>query len=270
MINVFSQATPEEEKNRDKARSVAYANALSEQIESNRQLTARNEEKLKTRYYLGDTNTPPPTGNVYQEMKESADLQKKTKQLNYADALDDQVQALKTFRAAAVSKCRVVVASMARQKLTAVSDAVTNGEIVGIEAESGVSPQPTGLDEITAGARNRMTCILNHDASKSADFAVAIENGIVNCGSAFIDLAIVIVRDIHSGAESMSSSGGVQIPAEYIDVWNKSNKFDTVGAAIAAENNCDKQDPQRFLTNKKHQRQSLLQHAVSIAFSTLA
>ena len=110
---------------------------------------------------------------------------------------------------------------------------------------------------------------LSHDAARTADFAVAIENGIVSVGPDFVDVAVVIVRDVKGNLEATSTSGGVQIPSSYIDLWRDSNKFATVGEVIAAENNCDKQDPHAFLSQAKFDRASLLAEATKIAFSTL-
>ena len=107
---------------------------------------------------------------------------------------------------------------------------------------------------------------------------VAIENGIVRCASnatveqpseVWVDMAVVLVRDLQSGAESFVTSAGIQIPSEYVGGWLEGGAEGTVGELIASETGCYKQDPHAFLTASAYPRAALLEHAIKLAVASL-
>eukprot|EP00928_Gymnodinium_smaydae_P064043 TRINITY_DN47479_c0_g1_i1.p1 TRINITY_DN47479_c0_g1~~TRINITY_DN47479_c0_g1_i1.p1 ORF type:complete len:200 (-),score=30.27 TRINITY_DN47479_c0_g1_i1:84-683(-) len=169
------------------------------------------------------------------------------------------------------SKRRVAVASTARQKIEAAQRAL-GGTAEGFKAPSLVSDQPVGLDETLLGAKNRLAALIG--ARPDADLAVSIENGIVRISGAdgqesWMDLAVVIVRDLRSGAESVATSAGVRFPTKSVDRWADAGRKGTVGDVLAEELGCDKQDPHSSLTNGSFTRTQLLEHAIRVAGATL-
>lgn len=85
----------------------------------------------------------------------------------------------------------------------------------------------------------------------------------------WIDVAVVIVRDLATGKESYATSGGVQFPSEAVGDWAEGGSEGTVGEVLAESLKCDKQDPHVALTKGSFSRAALLEHAVRLAESTL-
>jgi len=143
-----------------------------------------------------------------------------------------------------------------------------------MKAESGVREQPVGLEETLAGARSRLRALCEQDTA-NIQLAIAIENGIVRIHQAeehaecWIDVAVIVVRDLQSGAESIATSCGVQLPTTMVGEWAEAGAEGTVGEYLAAESGCDKQDPHTFLTRGSMPRCALLESAVRLAYATL-
>ena len=129
-------------------------------------------------------------------------------------------------RARSQTRRRIAVASTSKQKLEAAACAL-DGSVAGSKTESLVADQPIGLDETMRGARNRLTALLDADAADGADLAVAIENGLMRMSTklgdeeeeVWVDLAVVILRDLHTGRESIATSPGVQFPTAAVGEW---------------------------------------------------
>ncbi|GMH78326.1 hypothetical protein TrLO_g1237 [Triparma laevis f. longispina] len=268
-------ASEEAALKKDKAQ--AYANSLNSQIQTNRatRFAQSQQDEAKHKYYLGPSPIPPPTGDVNKEMKKALTQARKEKQSEYQIALDEQVQALKEYRSAPDSFLKILVASESPHKRRAVQSAVSNANVLGIPAPSGVSSQPVGFIETLAGAKNRMSALISAPQSAQADFAVAIENGLIqgDDGETFVDLGVIVVRNLRKGKESVSTSAGVQIPKNYVSQWRQElgsrKACSSVGELIAKENACDAADPHSWLTDKKWAREKLLTNAVQVAMATL-
>jgi non-canonical (house-cleaning) NTP pyrophosphatase len=173
----------------------------------------------------------------------------------------------------ATKNCRrILVASMSTSKVEAASKAL-GGSCAGVHAKSLVSDQPIGLDETLRGAKNRLAAVVE-GAAGGADLVVAIENGILRlCGGkeeTWVDVAVVIVHDLKTGAESFATSAGVQVPTHFVGQWAEAGSEGTVGECIADELRCNKQDPHSALTKKQFARAALLEQAIRVAASTLA
>eukprot|EP00316_Scyphosphaera_apsteinii_P013585 CAMPEP_0119316984 /NCGR_PEP_ID=MMETSP1333-20130426/41545_1 /TAXON_ID=418940 /ORGANISM="Scyphosphaera apsteinii, Strain RCC1455" /LENGTH=204 /DNA_ID=CAMNT_0007322779 /DNA_START=82 /DNA_END=696 /DNA_ORIENTATION=- len=174
---------------------------------------------------------------------------------------------------------RVVVASKAAAKLQSARKAFETSEVTGMSAESGISDQPIGLEQILIGAKNRMRSVTSEALAASAatqpyDFAVACENGIVKLtdeegAEKWLDLAIVAVRDLRTGDEALASSAGVELSTETVGDWVEAGANDTVGAWLAQETGCNKQDPHAFLTRGEFSRAKLLEDAIRLALTRL-
>lgn len=117
----------------------------------------------------------------------------------------------------------VFVASTAAQKLGAAERAL-GGETAGFECPSLVSDQPVGFDETLRGAKNRLASLLGQlGEAPEVDLVVSIESGLIKSlvgeEETWIDVAVVLVRDMSTGAESVATSAGVRVPTEYVGTW---------------------------------------------------
>jgi len=172
---------------------------------------------------------------------------------------------------------RAVVGSTAAIKVDAVRVALPGCSVVGIDAESKVRDQPLGLEETLRGARNRLMTVVESPEADGADLAIAIENGLVCIRDGvdpedenWVDLAIVVVRDLTTGKESLSTSMGVQVPSSEVAEWAEAGADGTVGAWLAAQTpGCDKQDPHAYLTSGVYPRAAILEQAIGAALTTL-
>ncbi|KAL1508726.1 hypothetical protein AB1Y20_004821 [Prymnesium parvum] len=174
---------------------------------------------------------------------------------------------------------RVLVASTAGAKLVAVERAL-GGRVHGVKTDSLVAEQPVGVEETAQGARNRMRALLADETLvPTFSHAVAIENGLVRAATngsvddpaeVWVDLAVVCVRDLRTGAEVFSTSAGLQFPSESVAEWAECGQEGTVGAVLAAGVGCDKQDPHAFLTCGAFSRADLLEHAIKVAAAALS
>jgi len=105
-MNFGNNLSPAEEKALAKKAQATYASSLDSQITADLALGHQTARDHATHYYLGDSkvpggglHTPPPTGNVWKEMRDTQKEKVKSKADNYCDALDSQVAQLKTHRA---------------------------------------------------------------------------------------------------------------------------------------------------------------------------
>lgn len=170
---------------------------------------------------------------------------------------------------------RVLVASTSKVKVDAVSRALAC-KAVGMDVPSMVADQPMGLDETVRGAKNRMGALLE-SAKDGDDAAIAIESGIVrmlhqtmNSEETWVDIAVVVVHDLSTGAESVATTAGVQFPAEAVGRWAEDGSEGTVGEVIGEDTGCDQQDPHTHLTKQTFSRSDLLEQAIRIAMSTMS
>lgn len=75
----------------------------------------------------------------------------------------------------------VVVASRSLPKVCAAQrgfERLTNVEVQGVEASSGVAAQPMGLEETRQGALNRLRAARATPEGAAADFCMAFEGGV--------------------------------------------------------------------------------------------
>ena len=136
---------------------------------------------------------------------------------------------------------------------------------------AGVRDQPVGTEETLVGALNRLAAACDSPDASGCDMAVAIENGVMRFGrEVWIDLAVVVIRDLKTGRQAHSCSAGVEMPPLAVAEWAQSGGQGTVGQIMSARTGCDKQDPHVWITGGDSQRADLLAHAVRLARSTLS
>jgi|GEM_PF-1477991 len=157
---------------------------------------------------------------------------------------------------------RIVVGSRSPLKIAAVKAAVDSlglaAEILGIETDSRVPPQPFGLVETKNGALAR--AIAAHDMDGGA-YAVGIENGLLKEDGATRDAACVAVLT-PSVDLFHALSDGVLVPEELVRAAWASGQAVTAGALEAARSGCDPADPHRVWSGGKTDRATLLADAV--------
>lgn len=113
-------------------------------------------------------------------------------------------------------KLRVVnIGSENPVKIKAVEEVMSNtiGNVLvkGINVDSGVSPQPIGLEETSKGAINRAKEAFN---SKSCLYGVGIEAGLIEMGGKYLDIHVCA---IYNGLDyTVGSSRGFELPKEIV------------------------------------------------------
>jgi non-canonical (house-cleaning) NTP pyrophosphatase len=207
---------------------------------------------------------------------------------------------------------RVLVASKAAQKLGAVGAVLRH---IGVDTEavqgvsgvkSGVSEQPFGNEETTAGALNRLVhtteLVAGLDKGRAhgggsqvepvTDIVVAFENGIVavdmpigyagdaaSASTAYFDTCWVVVQRYNSatgqaaGPRVWAHSVGLEVAANHVEMARaRPGGFSTTtaGAVIAEQTGCDPQDPHEYLTAEVRTRQALMQDALMAALGQLS
>jgi inosine/xanthosine triphosphatase len=147
-------------------------------------------------------------------------------------------------------------------------------QISSFDVESGVNSQPVGFDETLKGARCRLANAVHclRESAQSADYVVAIENGVVELEPRhWFDFGIVVIRNQMSGDESQSLSAFVPFPLDAVlEAQKEGFAKITVGDVLARRNNSiNSKDPHSSLTKGFVSRLDLLSQAVRIAASQL-
>ena len=177
----------------------------------------------------------------------------------------------------------ITAGTQSKLKLQAIEEAATEiydeSNIVtnGIIAKSYVNDQPYGYDEIILGANNRLSfCDASNKPShtnndEKINILISIENGIVNIGDSFYDLAFVIAKDTNSGKVSKAFSSTVEIPDEYIQQIRKSNFSQTIGDVLQKETEDENhnKDPHYYFTNGNVSRKTILSDCIKIVLSQI-
>jgi len=145
-------------------------------------------------------------------------------------------------------------------------------EVMGFAADSGVNPQPEGLNEVLEGATNRafnvQHAVIRPDGERT--IFLGIENGIVDKKSSrhapVSDYAEVVLLD----DESIFFANSAGHPVNYGDVENARDKgFDrcTVAEFTKQRTSCDATDATPHYTGGRMTRVELLKGAVKLALA---
>ena len=135
-----------------------------------------------------------------------------------------------------------------------------------LSPEGITSSQPIGLEMATHGALQKMSAlrvVAAEDEADEYDLAVACESCVAKAYSAgagerWIEIFVVVVRDMRTGGEAIATSTGIEIEATLVADWLEGGCEDVVGAALASN-----------VTGGAHTRRSLLAHAYRVAASSL-
>lgn len=162
---------------------------------------------------------------------------------------------------------RIVVGSTSILKVRAVELAIervgVDAKVIGVDADSGVPPQPYGREQTVEGAINRARAALK--ACAEGDYAVGIENGLVPSGPDVVDVAYVVVF-VPSGHRLVRRSVGVPAPPEIVEAALAAKQSRTAGALEAARSGSDPADPHRVWSKGTTDRETVL---VNVLYSAL-
>lgn len=139
----------------------------------------------------------------------------------------------------------------------------------GFAVSSGVNAQPFGFAETYRGATNRLHAVEAEAKGRHPDYIVSLENGLIPIGgNVVVDMAVVLLKDMHTKVIYTATSAGIPFPNDAIATAKKRGfATTTVGSVLSEqEATCDDADPHVFLCDGYVWRQDLLEGAVKIAF----
>lgn len=160
-------------------------------------------------------------------------------------------------------KIKIVIASSSKEKIGALEAACErlkiSTEIISCPAISGVNEQPYGLEETLKGAKTRAD---NARALHKDKTVIGIENGLIPCGTHFIDLAVLIVIK-PNGETCVGTSAGISFPTAAVNVAkSRGFKKNTAGSVIAEMLGGKPSDPHQTLTGGVVSRKEILTDAL--------
>jgi len=117
-----------------------------------------------------------------------------------------------------LTQMKIGVTSQNKLKVNAVAKTYSSigvpVEIIGYTAESGVGEQPVD-DQALLGARNRISDV--NFRIDGLDRIISIESGIFREGKQWLDKAVVVIYNPHTGEEHVGYSDAIVFPDEYVE-----------------------------------------------------
>lgn len=158
---------------------------------------------------------------------------------------------------------RFVLGSTSRIKMHALTLACKQANIsdsmVAIKTASGVNEQPVGTEETLQGAYNRASAAKE---KYPEDCAIGIENGIVQFGGTWIDLAVIVMITPTNAVLTVTSLG-LPYAHDHVDEAREKGFETTTVADIYAEKcGCDPKDPHHEITLGAMSREQILTDAL--------
>lgn len=129
--------------------------------------------------------------------------------------------------------------------------------LVSVAVTSGVSDQPEGFDQMTAGAYARARAAL--DATPNAVFGIGLESGIVEIDAHYLDPAIACVVD-RDGNHQIGFGPGFPIPYWAVDEARTSEL-----GAVVMKRGAKNKNPMAYFSEGTIDRSELLAWAVRCA-----
>lgn len=157
---------------------------------------------------------------------------------------------------------RIVVGSKSAIKIEAVEAAAAalgiEADVVGVEIDSRVPPQPFGQQETLNGALARA---LGAQATDPDAYAIGIENGLIVEGPTVTDVAFVALLTPEIDLVWLRSEA-VPVPGDLARAsWNSGQSV-TAGSLEARRSGCDPADPHRLWSDGRTDRKTILTAAV--------
>ena len=170
---------------------------------------------------------------------------------------------------------KVVVGSTSEHKINATRAALREldiqAEVMEFAADSGVNPQPEGLNEILEGATNRAFNVrVVAQPSGTRTLFIGIENGIVYKKTSRFALVSDYAEVVLIDDESVFFANSAGHPVNYDDVENAQYKgLDkcTVAEFTKLRTGCDATDATPYYTGGRMNRVELLKGAIKLALA---
>lgn len=112
---------------------------------------------------------------------------------------------------------KIIVTSKNNLKVNALKEVINelgiSASVIPFEAKSGVREQPIG-EEAKRGAENRINDVLSKN--KDCDLVVSIESGLFFEENAWVDRAVIFVRNVKTNKDFILMSEGVEFPRKYV------------------------------------------------------
>ncbi len=163
----------------------------------------------------------------------------------------------------------VCVGSTNPTKLKGVKDAFNmfynNVNIKGYDVQTGIPPQPIGLELTIEGARRR--AILSLTIGERCDFGVGVEAGLISIGDKFFDVQIAFVID-KNGIESYGFSPMFMVPKTFVEkilVGEYKELEDVVDSYFHTKNIGERGGFISILSKNRIRRENLVFYAVAMA-----
>ncbi|MFA7216672.1 MAG: inosine/xanthosine triphosphatase [Candidatus Paceibacterota bacterium] len=158
---------------------------------------------------------------------------------------------------------KIVLGTNSELKVRALKSALDKldieAEVISRKAESNVSDQPFGYEEMIKGAKNRVENLFK---DLDADIYVSIESGLVSIEGMYFDIACVYSKN-KEGVDSTSFSSGYFIPEWMIDKI-KTEKTELGFITQELSGDTDK-DPIKYFSKGALKREELIYQAVLIS-----
>lgn len=132
-------------------------------------------------------------------------------------------------------------------------------EIIPVKAESGISDQPEGFEQMLAGARSRALAALA--VSPHADLGIGLESGIVTIGAFYFDPAIAVIIDRNFRA-SVGFGPGFPIPK-----WAVLEARESELGKVVMKRGAKDKNPMAYFSDGTIDRTTLLAEAVKMALA---
>jgi inosine/xanthosine triphosphatase len=164
-----------------------------------------------------------------------------------------------------MSSLKVAVGTESALKLRAVKTALESlltypFEVTSYKAESGISDQPVGVEEMERGAENRAKAALN--AAENRGVAIGIESGLIQRGTFWFDQVCVVVLG-SSGGRSVAFGAEFPIPRNIVEETFAQKS--ELGEIIKKHGYGGEKDPIHYLSGGQLKREDFLVQAIQCA-----
>lgn len=162
---------------------------------------------------------------------------------------------------------KIAIGTTSGLKVRALKDALeklnVEVEVLSIKTNSGIADQPFGYEEIIKGATTRAESSLN---KLGADIGVGVENGLVEIGKNYFDVACVVIKS-KGRDESIAFSPAILMPEWIIKKIKEENT--EVGEITRALSGDTEKDGFKYFTNGLITREEALSQALIFAFAKI-
>ena len=160
---------------------------------------------------------------------------------------------------------KVYISSENKLKISATSKALRElnykEEVIGLKTVSGISEEPTSIEETYNGAENRLADLKRSIKDKKWKFLVSIESGITNLHRKHNvwGFSVCIIEN-SQGKRSVTINTDLEIPKDMTDLVP--SEYPDLGVLVQEKFGIKDKDPYLYFTNGKLSREKLLFNSV--------